>query len=76
MELQGGAQREGLVTAVADEPVELADAATEVGLTPDLSESQRAITAPTGSGLNLLSDRQQQLRIPARCERTSCRRSR
>lgn len=37
VEVQGRAQGESLVAAVADEPVELADAPAEVCLTPDLS---------------------------------------
>ncbi len=37
MQVQGRAERESLVTAITDEPVELADAATEICLTPHLS---------------------------------------
>lgn len=36
MEVEGGAERERLVAALADKPMELTDAAAEVRFTPDL----------------------------------------
>lgn len=47
MQVQGRAQRERLVTAIADEPVELTDAAPKVRLTPDLrGQKSRLHTDP------------------------------
>lgn len=38
MEVKGRVEREGLVAAVTDKPVELTDTATKVCLTPNLEE--------------------------------------
>lgn len=50
VDVQGRAQRERLVTAVADEAVELADAAAEVRLTPDLRRSSECEGAGPAKG--------------------------
>lgn len=43
MEVQGGAKGERLVAAIADEPMELTDAATKVCLAPNLEGSTEVI---------------------------------
>lgn len=44
MEVKGRTKGERLVTAVTNKPVELADAATKVGLTPNLNEDRKQET--------------------------------
>lgn len=44
MEVQGRAKRERLVAALADEPMELTDAATKVCFTPDLDEEKQKLS--------------------------------
>lgn len=50
VQVQGGAQREGLVTAVAHKAVELADAAPQVRLAPHLVKETGAVTVRGGTG--------------------------